>query len=63
MPPEWGDEERGLTMYYLEKWSAIERNGRTDYEFRPIYRCPVRWPLELMLRHLGTGKYRISKGC
>lgn len=51
-------------MYFLEKWSVkVEKNGRTGYEFRPIYRCPERWPLALMLRHLGTAKYRITKGC
>ena len=50
-------------MYYLEKWSvAVEKNGRTGYEFRPIYRCPERWPLDLILHHLGTKNYRITKG-
>lgn len=50
-------------MYYLEKRSvAVEKNGRTGYEFRPVYRCPERWPLDLMLRHLGTKNYRITKG-
>lgn len=50
-------------MYFLEKWAVtVKKNGHTDYEFVPIYRCPVRWPLELMLRHLGTARYRITKG-
>ena len=40
-------------MYYLEK--------RTGQGWRPLYRCPERWPLALILQHKDPEKYRIRR--
>ena len=40
-----------MTMFLLEK--------RTGQDWRPIYRCAERWPLEWMLKHLPRTGYRI----
>ena len=46
-------------MFYL--MCRELRPGDTAYRWQPIYCCPEKWPLELMLRHLNPTRYKIAK--
>lgn len=45
-------------MYCLERLE-FDADRRPAFQWHRIYRCPERWPLALMLKHLDKFKYRI----
>lgn len=47
-------------MFYLQKRTPQVKNGLRGYLWKPIYHCPERWPLELLLSKLDQENYRIT---
>lgn len=47
-------------MFYLQKRTLQDQNGLRGYRWKPIYYCPERWPLELLLSKLDHRNYRIT---
>lgn len=48
-------------MFYIERLERKAGGPHPAFYWRPLYYCPVRWPLELFLRHLDQQKYKITE--
>lgn len=48
-------------MFYLLRRERRAGGPHPAFRWRPLYRCPERWPLELMLRHLDPERYKITE--
>lgn len=54
-------QERGVTVYYIERRERMARRPHPASCWCPIYYCADRWPLDLLMRHLDHHKYRITE--
>lgn len=47
-------------MFYLQKRIPQAQNDLKGYRWKPIFYCPERWPLEVLLSKLDHKNYRIT---